>query len=435
MHAPAEPDGAPRIAVLDILRGLAILGILFMNVADMGGSIVAASFEIRHLGWSPADRIAWWLREVFAAGTARAMLELLFGAGMVILTDRADRLMDDRAVRRGYGSRNLVLFAFGLVHVFVLLWPGDILHTYAIAATIAVLFRRMSPRALLAIGLVCASWQLAVSGIAYQQLQAQRARVAAIETGQQAGIAPSPADRRIIAEASIRVRAIAAQRGRTLAAIASEDAARTGGFASWAGAAWRYFIDLQRDGLEALFVWQSASVMLIGAALFKLGILQGRRSRRWYLAAMAGGYAVGLALRIVGAAETMGADGAPRTIWATYEIARLAMTLGHLALVNLLVSTVVGARLLRPFAAAGRAALTIYIAQTIICLWLIFPPFALGWYARLGWAQLMLVALAVDALLLLAAIAWFRRFAIAPVEWAWRSLVETRPLPWRAAAR
>lgn len=426
--SPSEPDGAPRIAVLDILRGLAILGILFMNVADMGGSIVAASFDVRHLGWSAADRIAWWLREVLVGGTARAVLELLFGAGMVILTARADRLMDDRAVRRSYGSRNLVLFVFGLAHVFVLLWPGDILHTYAIAATIAVLFRRLSPRALLAIGLFCALWQLSISGIAYQQVQASRTEAERIEATH---TAQSPADRQVVAREAEQRRAMASLRAQNRAEIAREDQARTGSFTSWAGAAWRYFIDLQRDGIEALFVWQSASVMLIGAALFKLGILQGGRSRRWYATAMLVGYMLGLSLRIVGAAETSGPDDAPRTIWATYEIARLATALGHLALVNLLVSTATGARLLRPFAAAGRAALTIYIAQTLICLWLLFPPFALGWYGRLGWAQLMLVALAVDLLLLVAAIAWFRRFAIAPVEWAWRSLVETRALPWR----
>ena len=402
--------------MLDILRGLAILGILFMNVADMGASIVAASFDIHHLGWSAADRIAWWLREVFASGTARAMLELLFGAGMVILTGRADRLMDERAVRRGYGARNLVLFAFGIVHVFVLLWPGDILHTYAIAATVAVLFRRLSPRALLALGLVAALWQLVASGSAYQAPAAGTQIVAA------GRVAPD------------RQAAIARQHADTAADIVREDTARRGTLTTWAGAAWRHFIELQRDGMELLFVWQSASVMLIGAALFKLGVVQGERSRRWYLIAMVAGYAIGLSLRIVGADEIMRHDDAPKTIWATYEIARLATTLGHLAMVNLLVSTGAGLRLLLPFAAAGRAALTIYIAQTLICLWVIFPPFGFAWYGQLGWAELMLVALAVDALLLLAAILWVRSFAIAPVEWSWRSLVETRPLSWRHPA-
>ena len=67
-HAPPspEPDGAPRIASLDILRGLAILGILFMNINDMGASLIASFGDLRHIGWTPADRVAWWLREVLA---------------------------------------------------------------------------------------------------------------------------------------------------------------------------------------------------------------------------------------------------------------------------------------------------------------------------------------------------------------------------------
>ena len=139
MTTPAEPDGAPRIAVLDILRGIAILGILFMNINDMGGSLYASFDDIRHFGWTTQDQIAWWLREVIANGTARCMLEMLFGAGMVILTDRAAQLAGTRVVMKRYYARNLLLFAFGVVHILVLLWPGDILHTYGLAALIAFL--------------------------------------------------------------------------------------------------------------------------------------------------------------------------------------------------------------------------------------------------------------------------------------------------------
>ncbi len=68
MASVEEPDGAPRIAVLDILRGVAILGILFMNINDMGASFRAGG-DVRHFGWAPIDQVAWWLREVFANGT------------------------------------------------------------------------------------------------------------------------------------------------------------------------------------------------------------------------------------------------------------------------------------------------------------------------------------------------------------------------------
>ena len=63
--------------------------------------------------------------------------------------------------------------------------------------------------------------------------------------------------------------------------------------------------------------------------------------------------------------------------------------------------------------------------------WLIFSPYGLGLYGRMGWAAMMALALAVDALLLWAAVLWVRRFRIAPVEWAWRSVIEGRWLPLR----
>ena len=63
--------------------------------------------------------------------------------------------------------------------------------------------------------------------------------------------------------------------------------------------------------------------------------------------------------------------------------------------------------------------------------WLVFSPFGLGLYGRMHWTAMMALALAVDALLLWGAVLYLRRYRIAPVEWAWRSLVERRLLPFR----
>ncbi|MEG8027939.1 hypothetical protein [Sphingomonas aerolata] len=194
----AEPDGAPRIAVLDILRGIAILGILFMNINDMGGSLYASFDDIRHFGWTTQDQIAWWLREVIANGTARCMLEMLFGAGMVILTDRAAELAGTRVVMKRYYARNLLLFAFGVVHILVLLWPGDILHTYGLAALIAFLFRGLRPRLLLTIGLSAAALQFAGGTYGYVSTTQTQAQVAAIQSAQRAGRPVTAADRTLL---------------------------------------------------------------------------------------------------------------------------------------------------------------------------------------------------------------------------------------------
>ena len=446
MTTATEPDGAPRVAGLDILRGIAILGILFMNINDMGGSLWAFfANDIRHLGWSEADQVAWWLREVFANGTARCMLEMLFGVGMVILTDRAAASVEGAAkagrfrrvagwlfgpwaVLKPYYARNIVLFLFGVVHMFVLLWPGDILHTYGLAALVAFLFRRLKPGWLLGIGLIYALLQLGGGGYEYVTRPAEVARVEALRARQASGATLAKAELADVEKADERKAKRAERRADTAKKVAAEDRARTGDFASWAGAAWDVTLAIQGKGLEILFVWEAMATMLIGAALYKWGVIQGARSRRFYLVTMIVAYAVGLGSRAVGAAQTMRFDDAPNVMWSMYEVARLATTIGHIALVYVLLATVAGARLLRPFEAAGRTALTIYICQTLLCLWLIYPPFALGLYGDQGWMALMLTALAVNALLLWAANWYVTQYRIAPVEWAWRSIVARRML-------
>lgn len=429
--APAEPDGAPRIAMLDILRGVAILGILFMNINDMGQSLWASFGDIRHLGWSPPDRVAWWLREVLANGTARCMLEMLFGAGMVILTDRFAQRASGWHVLRRYYLRNFVLFLFGLVHVFVLLWPGDILHTYGLAALVAVWFRKLRARILIMVGLTLAVVQL-LGGSLGVFVEAQRVTaVARIETARAAGQPISAADRLILKRATDARRERDKRHAETAAQIAREDVARRGGFADWAQAQWRSFLTIEGYGLEILFVWEAAATMLIGAGLFKLGVLQGALSRRRYAILLALGYGVGGTLRLWSGWEQTRFDGAVQFAGPFYELARLAMTLGHVALLCLLAKSAAGARLLQPFVAAGRTALSLYVCQTLVTLWLLFPPVALGLYGKLSWMPLMLTALAIDAVLLVLANWWVRRFAIAPVEWAWRSLIDGRRLPWR----
>ena len=437
MTTAAEPDGAPRVASLDILRGLAILGILFMNINDMGQSMEASFNDIRHLGWTAADQAAWWLREVFANGTARGLLQMLFGVGMVILTDRAAGVAQGKwAVLRGYWWRNIVLFVLGVVHMYILLWPGDILHTYALAALLAVFFRRLSWKWLLPIGLIFALLQLFGGGyFGYYRTLEQRGEIAALQAQRAAGRPLSKPQAKQLEEAAERDRDRAENRVEEAQDIADEDKGRMGTPVTWVRAQTDMSLSRFPAFSEIFSVWESLATMLIGAALFKLGILQGARSRGFYLRFTLAAYAVGIPLRVIGAWEQMQFGDGPYTYWATTEIARLAMTVGHIGLVYVALATARGVRLLRPFEAAGRTALTVYIAQTMICLWVLYPPWGLHLYRQEGWMALMLTALAINAALLWGANVWLRHYRIAPVEWGWRSVVERRRLPFRRRPR
>lgn len=426
-----EPDGAPRLASLDILRGVAILGILFMNVNDMGQSF--NSPDIRHLGWSGADQVAWWARDILADGTARAMLEMLFGAGMVILTERMTLAAGDERVLGRYYRRNLVLWVFGIMHMFVLLWPGDILHTYAVAAMLAFWFRRWPPRKLIELGLVAAAVQFAVAGVfgIYEPLQT-RAQVTTLTAKRDAGTVLSQSEAAVLARASqFAARQAAAVRQHQMR-VAAEDRARSGSSNDWVKAQIGKSVD--RLSIDELFsIWEAAFTMLLGAALFKLRILQGQRPRAFLAWMTLAAYAFAVPLRVLGAYEATRFTSDPQFSWATDEFARLGMTLGHVGLIHLLLGTALGARLLKPFVAAGRTALTIYVLQSILLLWVLFPPFGFALYGKLSWMPMMLVSAGVDLALLGLAMLWVRRFQIAPVEWAWRSAVAGQRLPFRRA--
>ncbi|MBI0475186.1 DUF418 domain-containing protein [Sphingomonas sp. MA1305] len=422
-----EPDGAPRIPVLDIARGVAILGILFMNVNDMGASMTASGAEVRHLGWTWLDRAAWLLRNVLADGTARCLLEMLFGAGMLILTDRMACMAEGRwGVLKRYGWRNLVLWLFGMAHMFLLLWPGDILHTYAVAAMVACAFRGLAARWLLTIGLLLTALNAVGGTVGIVYTHASETQRIELTGKLAAGQTLTKAQTTMLADIRKRAAQRARNKAEMQAKIVAEDAYGRGTPWQWVRGQWA----MNRERLGAMeigAIWEAASVMLIGAALFKLGILQGGRSRRFYWGMTATGWLIGGGLRLAATLAMMRFDGQPHIGWATYEGARILMTLGHLGAINLLA----GSALMRPFVAAGRTALTLYVCQTIIMSWLLFPPFGLGLYGQFGWAALMALSVAVDLLLLVAANLYLRRFRIAPVEWAWRSIVEGRRLPFR----
>jgi uncharacterized protein len=181
-----------------------------------------------------------------------------------------------------------------------------------------------------------------------------------------------------------------------------------------------------------LFFWstpEAFAAMLIGAALFKLGILQGARSRRFYLLLMLSAYSIGLLLRWIEVTERLAYGPGPRIYWITEEAARIAMSLGHVAAVSLLLKTGAGAWLLSPFRAAGRTAFSLYLMQSLLIMWLLFPAFGLGLWGKLSWVEMVAASSGIAAVQLVLANLWLRRFAIGPVEWIWRSLVHWRRQP------
>ncbi len=425
---PAEARPS-RIDNLDVLRGIAILGILFINLPGAATYFVAF-FGLEFIaGWSQADRLAWAGMEILVDGTQRGLLQLLFGAGMLILTAKAMAPDGPVAIADIYYRRNMWLMLFGLANIFLLLFPGDILFIYALAALFLFPFRRLGPKTLLALGLIWVAYT-AVAGVGrYAERADLQQRVERAERQSASGQNPDEAATSAVAE----WRALEQQFRPDPEALRVDREKRLGPFFDYARYNQHVWLEYRARSLGIFFhdVPEAFAVMLIGAALFKWRILQGGRTRRFYALMALLAYAVGLTLRAIEVQQHLSYAPGPRIVWFTEEIARLAMTLGHLSLVNLMMSASPGRRLLSPFRAAGRTAFSLYLMQTLITGWLLFPGFGLGLWGRFGWAEMAAIATAIMAAQLVVANLWLRRFSMGPVEWLWRSLVHLERQPFR----
>lgn len=371
--APAE-----RIALLDALRGCALCGILLVNIFQMGGPI-AMERPLAAPTLSEADWQVWTISQLFVAGTMRGLFSLLFGVGLLLFVGDAE----DADRTRLYLRRLLLLLLFGIIDSTLLLWPGDILITYAAAGYIVLMLHPLKPPSLLAAAamvLLLISVWAAVATLAIEPA----------ETVYSAGM------------------------------IAREGAARLGGywqtFDYMSHVSWTWTI----NAMTYRWVGDTAALMLIGMALHRIGLFGAKADDRTMLRMVWIGYGLGLGLRFARVVLILQNDGAP-TFFSTLidQPGRVAMTLAHLALFQLLWRRFAVPRLKALLADMGRMALTLYLGQSLIAAY-IFSGFGLGLWNRLSWPQLWLVALVMLAVQALFARLWFGAFRYGPVEWLWR---------------
>jgi uncharacterized protein len=119
--------------------------------------------------------------------------------------------------------------------------------------------------------------------------------------------------------------------------------------------------------------------------------------------------------------------------YLTYDLGRAPMTLGHVGLIGLLCRATVARAVTRTFAAVGQMALTNYLAQSLICLF-VFTGAGLALFGQLERHELYYVVAAIWIAQLIWSPLWLRGFRFGPAEWAWRSLTYWRVQPLRRAS-
>lgn len=427
---PATPVArGARIDSLDILRGIAVFGILLMNISAFGLVWQAYGNPLAAGGASGLNLRLFEIMNVGFEGTMRGIFSMLFGAGIVLLTERMERAGAGVATADIYFRRMSWLGVFGFIHWSFLLWPGEILFAYAICGFGLFVLRGLPARWQFGIGVAILMLAAVKLGLGYygtvEQSQAAAEAQAIVAGGGTLG-----EEQREALESWQETRAEFIPNEETNAM-----------FNDWHGGS---YLNAVRGQLPFSFEFQWVNApfwlafdmvpfMLIGMALLKWGVLSAARSTRFYAVMMAAGYAIGIPLGIYELGLLQAGEYGPVASAAasrTYQISRLAMVFGHLGLVMCFVRLGLFRRLQRGFAAAGQMALTNYIAQTVICVAL-FYDFGFGLYGRFERYQLYLIVLVIAAIQLAWSVAWLRNFRFGPLEWLWRSLTYLKRQPMR----
>lgn len=145
--------GQERFASMDVIRGVALFGILLMNIFGFGYTVGPTEYidPVTRVG---ADYWSWFVMILAFEGTQRTLFSLLFGAGVILLTSRMEERGAGLFTADIFYRRNIWLIAFGMINSYLLLWNGDILYHYGIVALFLFPLRNMSPRNLIVTGLV-----------------------------------------------------------------------------------------------------------------------------------------------------------------------------------------------------------------------------------------------------------------------------------------
>lgn len=403
----AAPVGSSeRIVAIDVLRGFSVLGILLMNVQSF--SMISAAY----LNPVANDKLAgtgfwvWSVSHLLADLKFMAIFSMLFGAGIVLMSERAEerKALVGKLHRRRQGW----LLLIGLAHAH-LLWYGDILVPYAICGLLLFRFRKAAAHRLLVFGtasIVVAGTFLALTGSAIDQWPPE------VLEEQAASWAP-PAQ---VAQAEIE--------------------AYTGGWLAQTATRSAQARELELFVFVVYLGWRIAGLMLIGMGLFKLGVLSAQRSEEFYRRLAFFGLGIGLPIVALGIDYNVNAGFVfEKSMFhgALFNyVGSLGVGLGYVGVVMLAAKRGWLGGLQRRLAAVGRMALTNYLTQTLICTFL-FYGHGLGLFEQVRRpAQLAIVA-AVWAIQMLWSPWWLRRYRYGPFEWVWRSLTYGSAQPFKRA--
>jgi uncharacterized protein len=464
-------DHSPRIFPIDVLRGIALLGILVISIWEFGGFTANKQTFFRTGTHGGNYNLLSFVTIIFE-GKMRALFSIVFGAGIILYVSKKDH-PSTLSYPDLYIRRMLWLMIFGVFNAFVLLWPGDILFQYAALGILLFPFWRMSKKSLLIVAILatlvyCGKnyWNytddkktyrkfLVVSDVEKKFASADTSTRQKIDSLLKIqhndpffnGLSDDPLLKRHKNDTLTKQQARDKQAWEGMVKglkydstgdNAGNKAMRSGSYTK----IWNHLLGRSQFKesywLYRIGIWDIGSIMFLGMALLGFGFFSDRFPIKKYLLIAAPSIVMGLLLawfrnhygdtKLTDYAKYIDNNFIPYDQF--FPVERLLLSIGYAALILSLIRANILRWLWQTFAAAGRMAFTNYFLQTIICT-VFFYGYGFGYFGRLSQLQLYFAVAEIWLILIVFSVIWLKYFTMGPVEWLWRSLVYWKKLPFK----
>lgn len=435
MHETTSPLAAPvaqsdRIQIIDSIRGIAILGILLMNIP--GFSLPGA------VSWDPSLRnetgtfnfTLWHFIEWFPEGTQRALFSMLFGAGIILFTEKLEKRLNGTLPLDYFLRRQLWLMVFGLFDVYVLLWFGDILFDYACYGMIMVVFRKLPVKKLFIAAFICFVLMMVRENRDFYQDKAvirKGEKVLAMDTtqvklnDQQKEDLAAYTDMKESSTRESKMKKVEKALRKTNGDYGHLYEYRTGVYNN-------FLVHYLYLG-----IWDVLLFMFLGMAFYRTGILTGQASNKLYAALAVLGLGLGLLVSYYRIRSNIHFqfnyfELARHDALETYTLSRTLRGLGIFGTLMLMYKSGWFRWFFALFRPVGQMAFTNYLTQSLLC-GLFFYGIGLGYYGKLQRYEVYEVVLGIWVLQIIWSHLWLRYFNFGPLEWCWRSLTYWKKQP------
>ncbi|MCG8607458.1 DUF418 domain-containing protein [bacterium] len=424
---PGPVTTGSRIEAIDTLRGFALLGILVMNITAIAYPFAAYFSPMIYGGSTGINFGAWVFAHLFFDLKMMGIFSMLFGAGVILMSERAEAA--GGSFGRIYYRRIFWLLLFGLIHAY-LFWHGDILVTYALCGIFLYLFRRRSTRTLIISGLAVLVFGALLSfGGGFEQTQLRNV-AHEIQEKVAAGEEMTPQWQAWLDQWHDLRHSFAP----TPEEVAKTIETMRGDLTEVLKANVKEAVGMHTQAMPFMLFWRAMALMLLGMGMMKAGVFTMQRSTRFYRSWIIVGVVLGLPMIAFGIRQ-----------WRLHDydfIARfladgqynyfgsVLVSMAYVAVVMLVCQSRKLGGIRARLAAVGRMALTNYLMQTFIGV-AIFYGYGLALFGKIGRFNLWWFTLGIWILQMILSHWWLSRFRFGPAEWLWRTLTYWRKQPMR----